>query len=151
MKTIIYYLFLLSFLSSCNNSNRTDFDKKVNDTLIVYKHDTITDCLPYANIEGICNGKIRKTFLDSTKGITLSNNDGNYKIVSFEFSCFILGAWIELRNEGMTFNEEIKNVMLKIPSSHAKFYFEKIKVVNSKNEIKVLNPLIIYYPDYKRY
>ena len=151
MKTIIYYLLGLFILSACNNLNKADFDKKVNDTLIIYKQDTLIDCLPYANIGGICNGKISKILLDSTQGITLSNNDGNYKVISFEFSCFVLGKWLVLQNEGMVFNEEIKNAILKTPHHYAKFYFEKIKVVNAKNEEKILNPVIIHYPDYNRY
>jgi len=143
MKTVIKYLFLLFVFASCNNSE--NFHESPNiDTVLVYKHDTISDCLPYACIDGVYGGKISKKQLLNGKEITLLNNYNNYKILSFR--C-VSRADVNnrIQNLGPFFNDEIMKVFESVQAGSI-LYFENIRAVNMNKDTVVLNSIIVHLP-----
>lgn len=142
MKTVLNYILALFILSSCSSSDSSTDVQIRNDTVIVYKHDTVKFCLPYASLSLIENGCVTKGDLTNTDEMMLKNNELGYRIISFECSKKQMGKVIRIENDGAKFNKKIVDLFNKTIDSDI-LSFEKIKVVNANNDTAILNPVII--------
>ncbi|MGZ4055960.1 MAG: hypothetical protein ACXVPU_15775 [Bacteroidia bacterium] len=143
MKTVVSFIIIIFVLNSCSSSDNSEVYQKKSDTLILYKHDTINNDLPYACVAGVNNGESSKGELVNCRGMILKNNSRNYKIVSFECQDLLNNKkYHKVKNIGALFSKEIIK-LFQYFDCDAKFCFENIKVVGISNDTIIINPVII--------
>jgi hypothetical protein len=149
MKAIINCIVVLFFVSACTDAIDKSPDQASNDTIIVYKHDTVSNSLPYAAVLSVYNGEVSKGDLIHTKGMRLLNNPKGYKIVSFECSDADYRKGYKVKNEGPFFNAQLISLFENVNPFNAKLCFENIRIVGPDNDTILANPVILRYDTYR--
>ena len=142
MKVCINFMLLSLLICACNSSSNSASDQKKSDTVIVYKHDTVRYCLPYASISRVNDGYVSKSDLLNTNGMLLLNNELGYKIISFECTKRQMGHIFKVENYGAKINDKLIDLFSKVIMSDI-LSFDKIKVVSANKDTAFLNPVII--------
>ncbi len=138
---------LIAFMfGACKNGSHAAPDKAKQDSVIVYKHDTVNCSLPYACVAGLYSGECDRGALLHCNGMMLKNNQDGYTILSFECSNVMLADSFKkngrVKNIGAAFDKDLIKLFGEFDSS-AKFCFENIKAVSMNNDTVLLNPVII--------
>jgi hypothetical protein len=148
MKVVVNFVLVLFVLSSCSNSDNSGAIQKLTDTVVVYKHDTINDCLPYVTIAGLYGGKISKGELLHCDGLRLLNNEAGYKIISFKCSNETFKYYadnFQVQNVGALFNDKTLELFNRL-EAHATLSIENVRVINKTNDTVMLNSIIVHLP-----
>jgi|GEM_PF-7060683 len=145
MNAIIKYVAVCVIFSACADPTGEAPAPKTNDTVIVYKHDTVSNGLPYAAVLGVYNGEVSKGDLIHAQGMRLLNNPKGYKIASFECSDADFRKGYRVKNEGPLFNAEMISLFQNVNPFNAKLCFENIRIVGPDNDTVLANPVILRY------